>query len=126
MTDPRKWTRALAMALLLRPGPALADWQRVTGEALMPLLIGLDVVYADVGWDRHEPDGRLLTRTMEGNGGRTRLGQWYVPGDMRCLRWERDAGWDCYIVEVDGEGGVRFTDSRGNHSTGELVERDAP
>lgn len=125
MTDPRKWTRALALSLALLPTPVLADWQAVEGQALMQLLTGHDIDYEGVGWERHEPDGRLLMRLTEGEAGTTSLGQWYAPGDMRCLRFSNDAGWDCYFVETDGAGGVRFTDSRGNHSTGRLVERGA-
>jgi hypothetical protein len=29
--------------------------------------------------------------------------------------------WECYWVEVDGAGGIRFTDAYGNVSTGRLV-----
>lgn len=142
MIHPRKWTRGLVLAIALAPGtaaaeeagttasadatgggPAVAVWHPMTGPEIWLVLGGVDVAYGDLAWERHEPDGILLFRTVEGLYGATSIGQWDVQGDTRCLRWNRAAEWECYAVETDGADGIRFTDGYGNVSEGRLVPR---
>jgi hypothetical protein len=152
VTDPRKWTRAILVALVLAPGAAIAEeaggepsvpsvdvpsvetggdgaspeeavWTPMTGPEIWLVLGGVDVAYGDLAWERHEPRGILLFRTVEGIYGATSIGQWDVQGDARCLRWNRAAEWECYTVETDGADGIRFTDAFGNVSEGRLVPR---
>jgi hypothetical protein len=105
------------------PGPALAEWSSVGAGDLALLLEDRDVRYGDLAWERHESNGILLFRTVEGPFGRTSLGQWRLEGNMRCLRWNRAAEWECYRVEIDGAGGIRFIDAWDNVSEGRLVPR---
>ena len=121
MTDPRRWMRMVLLVLLV-PGAALANGDALTGDEIAAVLTGHDIVYGDVGWERHEADGRLLSRSTESRAGETSVGQWSVRGARRCLRWSDAMGWVCYDVEGEGDR-LRFTDEMGNTSTGRLVPR---
>jgi hypothetical protein len=114
-----KWTRALVVALTLAGAPALAD---DPGD-LARLLARHDVIYNGIAWERHEPNGRILLRSTEGPYGRTSVGEWRIEDGARCLRWTRAMAWECYTVMLDGAGGITFTDTSGNVSTGRLVAR---
>ena len=125
MTDPRRWTRAIAALAMVLAGPASAEWRVLMADEIGPLLTTHDIVY-EAGWERHEANGRLLTRSTEGPVARTGLGEWMLRGDARCLRWNRAMGWECYRVETEGEDAIRFTDTWRNVSTGRLVPREDP
>lgn len=133
MSGPRKWTRsalrALVMALGLGSagaGAALANGGAVdasgAGPAIRAALLAHDVIYPGIGWERHEPNGRILLRSVEGPYGRTSVGEWRMEGALRCLRWTRAAAWVCYRVEIEGET-LRFIDPMGNVSAGRLAPR---
>ncbi|MDG4648495.1 hypothetical protein P6F26_08555 [Roseibacterium sp. SDUM158017] len=129
MSHPRKWTRALVRAAcvasaILAPAPAMADWRGLYGPEIVAALTAYDVAYDDLAWERHEANGMLLVRSLEGPSGRTSVGEWMVRGDARCLRWNGAGGWECYAVQTDGGDGIRFTDAYGNVSEGRLVTRD--
>jgi hypothetical protein len=117
---------AIMLALGLAWGAA-ADTPDDT--AIATLLMDHDVVYPDVGWERHEANGRLLARAVEGPWGRTSVGEWQVAGGQRCLRWHRGQDWACYRVEIGADDAsaipIRFVDDYGNVSAGLLVARGA-
>lgn len=121
MTDPRRWMQAAALAALL-PGAALAEARAMSGAEIAAALLAHDVVYEQIGWERHEANGRLVSRSVEGPFGRTSVGEWRVEGDARCLRWNRAMDWVCYRVTIEGDT-LRFIDAMGNVSTGRLVPR---
>ncbi|NKX46428.1 hypothetical protein [Roseicyclus persicicus] len=126
MTLTRRSTRALAVVAALAPAPALADWRVVHRDEAVALLTTHDIAYDDIAWERHEADGRLLARVAEGARATTSVGEWRFVGDARCLRWSGADRWECYRVEADDAGGVRFIDGYRNVSTGALVARAAP
>lgn len=139
MSGSRKWTRAgartvaqaltIALALVagMVPGAASANGpgDAVTGDGddLAALLIAHDVVFDDIGWERHLARGRLIARTFEGPHGVISLGAWRIEAGARCLRWTADMVWECYDVARDGADGIIFTDSFGNAVRGRLVPR---
>lgn len=123
MTAACKWTRALALLVLLAGGAARAQDAAPGDDALAALLIAHDVVYAGIAWERHEANGALLYRSAEGPVARTSLGQWRIEDGRRCLRWTRAMPWACYVVAREGAGRILFTDAEGNVSTGRLVSR---
>ncbi|WP_284265735.1 hypothetical protein [Roseicyclus amphidinii] len=141
MSGPRKWTRSAVRALVVAlglgsaaAGAALANGGAVdasgagpeaiaeSGPAIRAALLAHDVIYPGIGWERHEPNGRILSRSLEGPYGRTSVGEWRMEGALRCLRWTRAAAWVCYRVEIEGET-LRFIDPLGNVSAGRLQPR---
>jgi hypothetical protein len=112
----------MALLALLVPGAALGNGDAPTGDEIAAALTGHDIVYGDVGWERHEADGRLLSRSTESRSGETSVGQWSMQGARRCLRWSDATDWVCYEVEIAGDR-LRFIDEMGNTSTGRLVPR---
>jgi len=121
VTDPRKWTRIAALAVLV-PGAALANGAAITGEEIAAALVANDVVYDQIGWERHLENGRLVSRSLESPFGQTSVGEWRIEGDARCLRWTRAMDWACYRVEIEGDT-LRFIDEMGNVSAGRLEPR---
>lgn len=122
MSRSRRWTRLLAFAaLVLAADPARADWQRLDAEALVAALSGTQVDYDGAAWQMFLPDGRTFYRVGETPAGTTSLGDWRVQGDSYCTRWQPGGEWECYWVEIDGAGGVRFVDGFGNVSAGRFV-----
>lgn len=122
MTGSRNVIRAMAVLALLPPAAARAQ----DGQDLFALLTTHDVVYDEIGWERHAANGRLMVQMDEDMRARPSFGEWWLSGDGRCLRWHRDMAWECYAITLDGAGGITFTDGFGNVSTGRLVARDAP
>lgn len=118
----RKWTRlAGVLAATLAAHPALGDWQRLDAEGLVEELSGADVDFEGVAWQRFLPSGRTLYRVGEAPSGQSNWGDWRADDDSYCSRWRPGGEWECYWVEVDGEGGIRFIDAYGNVSTGHFV-----
>ena len=126
MTGAGKWTRLAAraggaLALSLAAGPASADWQRLGGPALADALGDAEVSYDGVAWQHFLPTGRMVTRASEAPAGAASWGEWRVERDSACIRMPPATAWECYWVEVDGAGGIRFIDGYGNVSTGHFV-----
>lgn len=121
MTGLCKWTRICAVLVVLLPAPVPA--QEGADTALATMLVTHDVIYGEIAWERHEPNGRLLLRSAEGTYGRTSVGEWRIADGARCLRWTRAMPWACYTVEINDAGRIRFTDPQGNVSIGRLVPR---
>jgi hypothetical protein len=122
VTRPRKWTRPIAvLALALAAQPALAEWQRLGEEGLVDRLSGALVAYEGVGWQSFLPTGRMIYRGDEAPSGNTSRGEWWARDDRLCSRWHPGGAWECYSVEVDGAGGIRFIDAYGNISAGRFL-----
>ncbi|MBF9060504.1 hypothetical protein HKCCSP123_15075 [Rhodobacterales bacterium HKCCSP123] len=123
MTDPRKWTRSALLALVLAaPGAASANGGLATGAEIEAAILANDIVYDGIGMERHEPGGRILSRSSEAPVGRTSVGEWRVENDLRCVRWTPTMDWACYGALIEGDT-LRFIDGMGNVSTGRLVPR---
>jgi hypothetical protein len=111
------------MALgLMMPGVALANGGLATSAEIEAAILSHDIVYDGIGWERHEPNGRVLLRSSEAPNGRTSVGEWRVANDLRCVRWARAMEWACYGVLIEGDT-LQFIDAMGNSSTGRLVPR---
>ncbi len=121
MTGSRKLIRAMAALALLTPGVARAE----DAPDLFAILTTHDVIYDEIGWERHAANGRLMVQLDEDMRSRLSFGEWWLSGDARCLRWHRAMDWECYTIVLDGAGGISFTDDFGNVSAGRLVPRDA-
>ena len=122
MTDPRKWTRLSGvLGLVLAASPAFAEWQRLDGDGLVAALNGAEVSYDGAAWQRFLPSGRTVYRVGEAPSGEASWGQWRAQEDSYCSRWPPGQHWECYWVEVDGAGGIRFIDAYGNTSAGHFV-----
>jgi hypothetical protein len=122
VTRPRKWTRPVAaLVLVLAATPALAEWQRLDAEGLVDRLGGAEVIYEGIGWQRFLVSGRMVYRGAEAPSGSSSPGEWRVQNDSLCSRWQPGGEWECYWVEVDGVGGVRFIDAFGNISAGRFA-----
>lgn len=107
-------TAGIAILILtLAAGPAAADWTRLTTEEIAAALADRDVTYENDAWQRFLPSGRTIYRW-----GETSWGYWRAEADHYCSQWPPAQPWECYHVEVDGQGGIRFTDDYGNVSTG--------
>lgn len=116
------WTRLLVLAALaLAAGPARADWQRLDADALVAALSGTQVDFDGAAWQLFLPSGRTLYRVGETPAGTTSLGDWRAQDDSYCSRWQPGGEWECYWVEIDGVGGIRFVDGFGNVSAGHFV-----
>jgi hypothetical protein len=102
-------------------GPALADWQRLGAGALEGALSGAEVSYDGVAWQHFLPSGRVVTRSGEAPLGAASWGEWRLDRDSYCTRMPPATEWECYWVEIDGQGGIRFIDAYGNVSTGQFV-----
>ena len=126
MTRPRKWTRPVAaLALMLAATPALAEWERLDAGALIDRLSGAEVTYEDIGWQRFLVSGRMIYRGAEAPSGSSSPGEWRVQDDSLCSRWQPGGEWECYRVEIDGQGGIRFIDAYGNISAGRFASDPA-
>jgi len=126
VTRPRKWTRPVAaLALALAATPALAEWQRLGAEGLVERLSGAEVAYEGVGWQSFLASGQTFYRGGEAPFGNTSRGEWRAQNDSLCSRWQPGGEWECYWVEVDGTGGIRFIDAYGNTSAGRFVPEPA-
>jgi hypothetical protein len=114
---------AAPLALSLVAGGAVAgpDWRRLDAAALAATLTGAEVAYDGIAWQHFLATGRVLSRSGEAPSGETSWGEWRVERDSYCARMPPDTEWECYWVEVDGQGGVRFIDGYGNVSTGRFV-----
>jgi hypothetical protein len=123
---PSKWTRAprpigALIAVLAAAGPALADWQRLDAAALEATLADAEVSYDGIAWQHFLPSGRMVTRSAEAPSGAASWGEWRIDRDSYCARMPPATEWECYWVEIDGAGGIRFIDGYGNVSTGAFV-----
>jgi hypothetical protein len=122
VTGARKWTRLMAgLALALAAGPAQAEWQRLDGPGLVEVLSGAEVDYDGAAWQEFLPSGRTVYRVGEAPTGSSSQGDWRAENDSYCSRWRPGGEWECYWVEVDGAGGIRFIDAYGNISAGHFV-----
>jgi hypothetical protein len=129
--SPSKWTRARRLtcgvfAVCVASGPALADWQRLDSAALEGLLADAQVSYDGIAWQHFLPSGRMVIRAGEAPSGDASWGEWRVERDSYCARMPPATEWECYWVEVDGAGGIRFIDGYGNVSTGHFVTGAGP
>lgn len=125
MTRSRKTTRsAIAIVLTLclaRAAGADHVWDRLGTEDIVAWLSGAEIDFDGAAWQRFLPSGQTIYRVGEAPSGSTSQGEWRAEAGNFCSRWPPADTWDCYAVEVDGAGGVRFVDSYGNVSTGRFV-----
>lgn len=112
---------AALAALLAAAGPAVAEWQRLDADALEATLTDAEVSYESAGWQHFLPSGRMVIRAGEAPSGAASWGEWRIDRDSYCARMPPATDWECYWVEVDGAGGIRFTDAYGNVSTGRIA-----
>ena len=87
-------------------------------RGLIDRLSGAEVTYEGIGWQRFLVSGRMIYRGAEAPSGSASPGEWRVEDDSLCSRWQPGGEWECYRVEIDGQGGVRFIDAYGNISAG--------
>jgi hypothetical protein len=111
----------VVLAAWVATGPALAEWQRLGADALEGALAGAEVSYDGIAWQHFLPSGRMVTRSGEAPSGAASWGEWRTDRDSTCTRMPPATEWECYWVEGDGEGGIRFIDAYGNVSTGHFV-----
>lgn len=97
---------------------AAEDGWRGVGDdaALGAFLVANDLSYETGAVQRFLASGRTLY-----DFGEPSWGFWRVEAGQYCSQWPPSDDWDCYTVEVDGAGAVRFTDARGNASVGQVI-----
>lgn len=101
----------------LAAGPALADWQKMTGAQIAEALTGAKLEYADA-WQEFYASGRTLY-----NAGADSWGYWQVRGEAYCSQWPPAGGWACYAMErEDASGKLRFIGDSGDISEGTIAE----
>ena len=106
----------IALLLSLWAARAGAEaWRALEGAALTAALSDRKLVY-DSGWQQFYASGRTLYNT-----GRDSWGYWEVRGDAYCSQWPPADGWDCYVLEVNGDV-LRFVGSGGDITEGRYAE----
>ena len=81
------------------------------------------MTYEGIGWQSFLVSGRMIYRGAEAPSGSSSPGEWRVQDDSLCSRWQPGGEWECYRVEIDGQGGIRFIDAYGNISAGRFRVR---
>jgi len=107
--------------LMFAAGPAFAEWKALGSDGIAAHLRGAEVVYDEDTWQQFLASGRTLYRVGQPPYVDASWGDWRAENDRYCSRWSPGAQWDCYVVEVDGAGGIRFVDEWGNVSAGQFV-----
>lgn len=104
--------RLIAVAALLGPTAALADWKPLTGAEITAALTDRKLRYEDGATQEFMAGGRTVYVSDGPSEGR-----WAVRGDEYCSVWPPSDRWDCYVMEGDGAS-LRFVAKDGSLTAG--------